>query len=473
MQKKSLNVLMVAFDDLRPNLGCYGDANAITPHIDKLAQNGVVFNRAYCQQAVCNPSRASLMTGCYPDTTRVWDLKAHFREAMPNVVTLSQHFKNHGYQSDCIGKIYHGSAGVQDAPSWSSEAELTHTREYKYVLPENIDAKTKGFKKAAATECADVDDSAYIDGMVADRTVERMKELADIDRPFFLSVGFRKPHLPFSAPKKYWDMQDKESIGVIANPLPPEDVPEIALHDWVELRGYSDIPDLGPLSPAQEAHLRHGYYAATSYADAQLGKVIAELDRLGLRETTVICLWGDHGWHLGEHGLWCKTTNFELDTRSPLIFCLPDGRCSGRSTDALAEFVDVYPTLAELCGLPLPEALEGTSLVPVLDDPDAVVRDCARSQFPRPWPEKKDGFSHMGYSIRTDRYRYTEWREMPSGASHARELYDHNNDSMETVNLAGHDDHADIAAELQNLLTAAFWGELNSASKQKQKETVK
>ncbi len=220
---KPFNVLMIALDDLRPNLGCYGDKYAVTPHMDDLADRGTVFRRAYCQQAVCNPSRASLMTGCRPDTIRVWDLKTHFRSHFPDVVTLSQHFKNHGYRSECVGKIYHGKKALQDQASWSSEAEFSATREYKYVLPENVHARGKGFKKAA-TECADAEDNAYMDGMVADRAVERMRELNARSDPFFLAVGIRKPHLPFCAPKKYWDMQDKENIGVIANPLPPEDL---------------------------------------------------------------------------------------------------------------------------------------------------------------------------------------------------------------------------------------------------------
>jgi iduronate 2-sulfatase len=225
----------------------------------------------------------------------------------------------------------------------------------------------------------------------------------------------------------------------------------MALHDWRELRGYRDIPDQGPLTAAQEAHLRHGYYAATTYADAQIGKVIAELDRLELGSSTVICLWGDHGWHLGEHGLWGKTTNFELDTRSPLIISVPHQARVGTSSRSLVEFVDVYPTLVDVCGLNQPAHVEGVSLAPVLDDPTTRVKEYALSQFPRPWPvgEKPE---YMGYSLRSERYRYTEWRELESGAVGARELYDHDNDPLESVNLAGRREHEGAAEHLRSAL---------------------
>jgi len=446
-------------DDLRPQMGCYGDEDAVTPHMDRLAQRGMVFQRAYCQQAVCNPSRASLMTGRYPDTIRVWDLNTHFRKNMPNVVTLPQHFKNHGYHAECIGKIYHDPRSFRDSPSWSVPEQLAFTREVrgKYVLEENLriyqPGGRPGKEKAAATECADVPDNAYIDGRVADKAVERLRTLRDQDKPFFLAVGFRRPHLPFSAPRKYWDMQKAERIGKVANPLRPENAPQIALHDWKELRGYTDIPRLGKLTDAQTAHLRHGYYAAVSYTDAQIGKVLAELERLDLRGRTVICLWGDHGWHLGEHGLWSKTTNFELDTRAPLIFSVPGQKTAGLSTRSLAEFTDIYPTLVELCGLPVAEGLEGRSLVPVLDDPAATVREAAMSQFPRPPFGRR---THMGYSVRTDRYRYTEWRALKTGEIVARELYDHGTDPDETVNLSEHAARAETVERLQGKLRELF-----------------
>ena len=441
-----LNVLLIAVDDLRPQLGCYGDAHAVTPHIDALARRGMVFEQAYVQQAVCNPSRASLMTGRYPDSLRVWDLHTHFRKHAPDVVTLPQHFKNQGYHTECIGKVYHDPPSHRDPPSWSAPELLDDTRGVrgKYVLEENLriyqPGGRPGREKAAATECAEVPDNAYIDGRVAEKALERLGALAEGAKPFFLAVGFRRPHLPFSAPKRYWDMQKRELIGEVPNPFPPEDVPKIALHNWHELRGYTDMPEGGILTGAQAAHLRHGYYAAISYVDAMIGRLMSEVELLGLDENTVICLWGDHGWHLGEHGLWCKTTNFELDTRAPLMFAVPGRATAGRSSRSLAEFTDIYPTLVELCGLPAADGLEGRSLAPVLETPSATVRTSALSQFPRG--------GTMGYSLRTDRWRYTEWIDRRSGLAEARELYDHGNDPAETINLAGRTDHARTVARL-------------------------
>lgn len=427
-----LNVVMIVVDDLRQQMGCYGDPDAVTPHMDALAAGGTTFMRAYCAQAVCNPSRVSVMTGRRPDTLRVWDLQTHFRTHSPSVVTLPQHFMQHGYLAECIGKIYHDPRSHRDRPSWSTEETLAFTNEIggKYVLPENTRRynPSKGVQKVVATECTDVDDDAYVDGWVAKDAVRRLGELSAQERPFFLGVGFRRPHLPFSAPKKYWDMQHPERIGVVANPLPPIDVPQIALHPWTELRGYSDIPDLGDLTPEQVVHLRHGYYAAMSYADAQIGRVLGELRRTGLDQRTVVCLWGDHGWHLGEHGLWGKTTNFELDTRSPLIFRVPNHDSPGSRAEGLAEFTDIYPTLVDLCGLPPADGVEGLSLAPVLADPTRCVHETALSQFPRP--------GRMGYSLRTDRWRYTEWIDRDTGEARERELYDHVLDDRETVNLA-------------------------------------
>jgi iduronate 2-sulfatase len=440
------NVVFIAVDDLRPQLGCYGDTDAVTPHIDLLARCGMVFERAYCQQAVCNPSRASLMTGRHPDTIKVWDNATHFRTAMPDVVTLPQHFKRHGYHTECIGKIYHDHPPFRDRPSWSVPEQLAFTREVrgKYVLEKNLRIYQPhgriGREKAAATECADVPDNAYIDGRVADKAVERLRAASSQQKPFFLAVGFRRPHLPFSAPKKYWDMQNPERLARVANPLPPTGVPEIALHSWRELRGNTDIPQTGELTDTQIARLRHGYYAATSYSDAQIGTLLSELDRLQLRDRTVVCLWGDHGWHLGEHGLWGKTTNFELDTRSPLIIAVPGQATSGTSTRSLVQFTDIYPTLVELCGLPAPKGLEGRSLVPVLEDPGVTVRELALSQFPRA--------RRMGYSIRTDRYRYTQWIDRGTREAKETELYDHRRDPGETANVANDPAHADIVEQL-------------------------
>ena len=457
--RRKPNVLFIAVDDLRTQLGCYGDKHALTPNIDSLAENGVVFGQAYCQQAVCNPSRASLMTGRRPDTLRVWDLKTHFRETLPDVVTLPQHFKQHGYHAQSIGKIYHDPGRLKDRPSWSVPETLAVTGECggKYILESNLG--NKNVWKAAATECVEAPDNAYIDGRVADAAVETLTQIKD--KSFFLAVGFRRPHLPFSAPKKYWDLYEREAVPLAENPFKPIDCPDIALHNWKELRGYTDIPDIGPVSDEKARELIHGYYAATSYTDAQIGRLLSELDRLGLSDNTVVVLWGDHGWHLGEHDLWGKTTNFELDARAPLILSAPGLKNAGITIDALVEFVDVYPTLCDLCDLPIPEGLEGISTVPLLQNPKRPWKLAAFSQFPRgiraPGQDKDaDPRRIMGYSMRTDRYRYTEWIDESSGEAMAEELYDHQNDPKETVNVAGRAENSELVSNLRKKLRAGW-----------------
>ena len=442
------NVLFIAVDDLRAQLGCYGDPHAKTPNIDELAGNGIVFNRAYCQQAVCNPSRASVMTGRRPNTTKVWDLSTHFREALPEVVTLPQHFKQEGYHTRLIGKVYHDPAWAKDSLSWSAPEILAVTRtKGKYTLDSNLNKK--GSWKADATERANVDDEAYIDGQVSQAAVELLSEIKD--KPFFLAVGFRRPHLPFSAPSRYWDLYDPATLTLPEFRRAPGGAPEIALHNSDVLRGYQDIPDEGRLSEEKIRELLHGYYAATSYIDAQIGKIIDELERLGLRENTIIVLWSDHGFHLGEHGLWAKTTNFELDTRVPLIVSAPGQELRGVHSDALVELVDLYPTLTELAGLPLPEGLEGTSMKPLLADPYQPWKTAAFSQFPRPWRYKKQP-PIMGYSIRTEDYRYTEWQDFETGEVQARELYDHKKDPRETKNIAGETEQSENIKRLSQVL---------------------
>lgn len=429
--KQQPNILFIAVDDLRPQLGCYADSIVQSPNIDKLAGSGVLFNRAYCQQAVCSPSRTSLMTGRRPNTTKVWDLKTHFRSTIPDVVTLPQYFKNNGYHTQSIGKIYHDPAKAQDALSWSvPEISAVTKKEGKYVLPANLQKKSS---KAAASEHADVPDNAYIDGQVADQALEVLRKIKD--KPFFLAVGFRRPHLPFSAPRKYWDIYDRKNIPLPVQYTLPPNVPAYARHHNEELRGYSDIGFNNVMTDSKKRELLHGYYASISYIDAQIGKVLAELDRLNLTGNTIIVLWSDHGFHLGENGLWAKATNYELDTRVPLIIAAPDkGR--GVRSDELVELVDLYPTLAELGGLPIPGGLEGTSLVPLLTKPDQPWKSAVFSQFPRPWIYKNEPET-MGYAIRTDRYRYVEWRNFKTDEIKATELYDHQVDPEEANNIAG------------------------------------
>ena len=467
MDGAKTNVLFIAVDDLRTELGCYGKSQVISPNIDRLADSGTVFRRAYCQQAVCNSSRASLMTGLRPDTSRVWSLGTHFRDNVPDAVTLPQQFMNHGYHSQGMGKIYHtGHGNRNDKYSWS--VPWGTPRISNYLLPESREiirqnrARAKAMQKEGkkarvvngpTTECADVADNDYRDGATADRAIATLGEI--VDRPFFLAMGMSKPHLPFCAPKRYWDMYDPAKIELADNPYPPKDVPKMAMTNWGEMRKYHGVPAKGPVSEEMARNLVHGYSACVSYIDAQVGRVIGELDRLGLRENTVIALWGDHGWKLGEHGAWCKHTNFELDANAPLIVSAP-GLKPG-ATDALVEFVDIYPSLCDLAGLPTPEAVEGTSFVPLMRDPNLPWKSAAFSQYPRG--------KVMGYSMRTDRWRYTEWVRRDEGREVvARELYDHVNDPAENVNVAGNAAHAETVKRLAAMMAAGWQGALPPGS---------
>ncbi|MHC4678937.1 MAG: sulfatase [Planctomycetota bacterium] len=449
---KKPNVLFIAIDDLRGTVGCLGDKIAVTPNMDKLAREGTAFLNAYCQQAVCNPSRASVITGLRPDTLKVWDLKTHFREHDPDIVTLPQYFKQHGYYSQSFGKVLHGQgAPSTDPPSWSAEPVWGHcTKRDQYILPENRPGGKSG--KQAATECADVPDETYIDGKVATQAAKKIEELAENGKTFFLAVGFRKPHLPCSAPKKYWDMYERKIFKNDNWPAlnRPKDGPDIALHDWKELRGYTDIPNIGPVPPERAAEVRHGYYAAASYTDAQIGRLVDALHKCGLRENTVICLWSDHGFHLGEHTIWCKTSNYEFDARVPLIISAPQKK-EGQVCRKLVELVDIYPTLVELAGLSVPSGLEGTSMVPLLDDPNRSWKKTAFTQFPRP-AYYKTSFDVMGYSARTEQFHYIEWMDVKKEQPIAIELYDHRLDSHELTNLAVREEHKPTLSKLGKLL---------------------
>ncbi len=447
------NVLLIAIDDLRPALGCYGDEVAVTPNIDRLASRGTVFKRAYCQQAVCSPSRLSLLTGRRPDTIRVWDLGTHFRAALPDVVTLPQHFKKHGYHTQSIGKIFHGSGKPsKDPPSWSVEPQYDSVRDPKlrYALPKNLQGK--GLKRAAA-ESADVADNTYLDGIVCDTAISTLGALKKSKRPFFLAVGFRKPHLPFCAPRKYWSFYDRAKIPLPTSDRHPQDAPELATRSWNELEGYTDIPNDGKLTTEKVRELRHGYYACVSYVDALVGRLLDELTKLKLAENTVVVLWGDHGLHLGEQGLWTKANNYELSTRVPLIVSVPEQSKTGAS-NAFVEFVDVYPTMADICGLDAPDGVEGVSFKPLLSHPDQVWKEAVFSQYPR----ARTGNRHrshgdiMGYAMRTRRYRYVEWREWDSKKIVARELYDHESDDEETRNIANDSKYGDAIQVLAGTL---------------------
>ena len=456
------NVLFIAVDDLRPVLGCYGDDIAVTPNMDKLAREGILFERAYCQLAVCSPSRLSLMTGRRPDSIRVWDLGTHFRKAVPNAVTLPQLFKQNGYHTRSIGKILHGSGSPSKDPvSWSVDPvyDVNRDPKFRYATKQNL--KGKGLKRSAS-ERAEVDDETYLDGLICKKALQALQSHDERSPPFFLAVGFKKPHLPFCAPKKYWDLYDRKKIPLPPNPGHPEGAPELATRSWRELEGYVDIPGDGKLSEEKVRELRHGYYACVSYVDSLIGRLLKQLEASGLAENTVVCLWGDHGFHLGEQGLWTKANNYELSARVPLLFRYPEKIKAGKRSGALVELVDVYPTLARFCGLKAPPGLEGISLTPLMQKPGLTWKSAAFTQYPRSWKSHRHRGPGdvMGYAVRTDTHRYVEWREGMEGKVLHRELYDHRNDPQEMKNVAALKKNAEIVSGLSEVLANGWRGAL-------------
>lgn len=488
------NVLFIAVDDLKPILGCYGDPLIKTPNIDKLARSGTVFLNNQCQQAVCGPTRASLMCGLRPDKTQVWDLKTRMRDRNPDILTLPQYLRANGYTTAGTGKIFDPRCVDKklDEPSWS----IPFLRAPKVIGTASFsppvlgayqsagahellkELKEKGIKDFGeqqqymfehggwpVVESADVPDEAYTDGAIAGQGIRYLNELKQSGKPFFLAVGFTKPHLPFVAPKKYWDLYQRDDFKVHPFQKKSANCVDIAYHNSGEIRAYNDIPDFDSFSDdssklmpeAKQKELIHGYHACVSYLDSQVGRVLDELDRLGLRESTVIVLWGDHGWHLGDHGLWCKHSNFEQATRAPLIFSAP-GMKGGQKAAAPVEFLDIFPTLCDLTGLTIPKHLDGVSLVPLLKDPKGSVKEVAISQ----WPTNKGG-KGMGYALRDERYRYVEWitdgdstKAYDPSKVIGRELYDYQKDPMETVNAVELPESKKVVEMMNRRLRAYF-----------------
>lgn len=447
------NVLFIAVDDMRCDLGCYGVKEVISPNLDRLASSGVLFKRAYCQVAVCNPSRVSLMTGLRPDTSKVWDLPTEFRTTVPEAVTIPQHFRKHGYRALGFGKIFHNPfpddvswdephAWPKNAKTWSEDA-MAQLKEVKEEMRAAGEPEAKIERlRSLGTERVDIKDSEHADGAMTDQALAAMRDFASKDQPFFLAAGFIRPHLPFVVPRKYWDLYDPAKIKLAPNGYLPSGASAVAFGDrsmggLYELRDYMNYrhvpsPLEGSLAEADQRELKHGYYASVSFVDAQVGRLLDELDRLGLAENTIVVLWSDHGWKLGEHNGWCKQTNYEIDTRAPLMIRAPGAKANGKPSNALVEFVDVYPTLCELASLPVPKVLEGMSLVPLLHDFAATVKDAAFSQFERTHEARE----YMGCAIRTETHRYIEWRDRKSGKVEERELYDHQSDPQENQNIA-------------------------------------
>ena len=500
-QEKKPNILFIAIDDLKPILGCYGDQLVKTPNIDRLAKRGTLFMQNYCQQAVSGPTRASLMTGMRPDYTKIWDLKTKMRDVNPGILSLPQYLITQGYSTQGIGKIYDPRCvdNELDQPSWSipyykrSEkyiSKSTGKPEGQYQLPATKalfakfrkEGEEKGLKGKElddyignlvkpSVECADVPDNAYNDGANALYAKAILAQLAKDEKPFFFAVGFSKPHLPFVAPKKYWDLYKRDQMPLAPFQQKAKNGPEIGYHTAAELLAYSDIPPIASFSDQKvgmdlpvdkQKELIHGYYAATSYTDAQVGILMDALDSLGLSNNTIIVLWGDHGWHLGDHNLWCKHTNFEQATHAPLLISAPGIKPS--RTKSPTEFVDIFPTLCDLTGIKIPMHLDGKSLVPVMKDPKVYVKEFSVSQYPRPANKIENGRlgwsdgEFMGYSIRTNKYRYTIWlkdsfrsyKPYSKGLVVASELYDYEKDPDETINIVDEKIYASVAKDMND-----------------------
>ncbi len=441
-QARRPNVLFIAVDDLRPELYCYGKRHIHSPHIDRLADAGVLFERAYCMVPTCGASRASLLTGIRPARKRFVNWLAWAEKDAPGATTFNTQFRTNGYTTISLGKVFHhpeDNAAGWSEPAWRPKNVPWYRRPENHELHARLQQQGKG-KRGPAWESADVPDDAYADGVLAQRAIAELRRLKGKEAPFFLAVGFFKPHLPFVAPKKYWDMYDRDAIQLPDNYFVPKDAPQESIHASGELRAYAGIPAKGPVSDETARSLIHGYYACVSYTDAQIGKLLAELDRLELADNTIVVLWGDHGWNLGEHTLWCKHSCYETSMQIPLIVRAP-GIKGGQRRSALIESIDLYPTLCELAALPLPAHLQGRSFAALLSNPDA------------PWKSAVVGRYRNGDTIRTDAFRYTEYAGA-KGKPTSRMLYDHADDPRENVNVAAV--RKDAAAELAEQLHATM-----------------
>ena len=433
--QEQYNVLFITADDLRPLLGCYGHPEMYTPNIDALAQRGTFFKKAYCQYPLCNASRTSMLTGLRPETTNVFSNSAVFREKLPNVVTLPQYFKTHGYHTQSVGKILHKQDKQDDIASWSVPSWTQSTYFKREELP--------------AWQALDAEDDELRDGKIARRAVEILKEIRDSQ--FFLAVGFHKPHLPFYAPKKYHTLYQNKNFNLSPSSSLPDGIPAIVSSKLGEASNFQDVPARGVLPDVQALELIRAYAASVSYMDAQLGRVLDQLDALRLTEQTIIVFAGDHGFHLGEQGKWAKNTLFETSLRSPLIISVPGQMHRGVGTNALVELVDIYPTLCDACQLPIPSQLEGLSLLPVVQQPERLWKTAAFSQAGR------------ANSMRTERYRYTEWG---TAGRHGVELYDYYTDPDETVNIASLSENAELVKNLSEQLRAGWQAALPDVSEQ-------
>ncbi len=437
-QTNKPNVLFISIDDLRTCLGIYGDSIAISPNIDRLASEGITFREVFCQSAVCAPSRASLMTGVRPDSTRVWHLGDEFRKINPHTVTMPQYFSSFGYYTVNIGKIFHNY--MPDSISWD-EPDLRPARYLKkdwlkrdgetFYISEEVNQSqiikrdsllkirairyADGWNTGPAWEAAEVHDTLYYDGAQTELAKRTLTRLARSSNPFFMGLGFFRPHLPFAVPKKYWDLYDHANMPLCSNPDLPEGAPIHAMNSMYELRHYDGFSHIGhPTSSYRMSEdtvrtLRQGYYASVSYVDALIGDLVSHLKQIGIYENTIIVIWGDHGWKLGDHNSWGKMTNYNIDLKVPMIIRSPHQKYRGAQTHAITELVDLFPTLCDLAGITTPDYMQGTSLVPLMEKPELPWKSAAFSQFHRRPKVSADGQRYMGYSMNTMEYHYIEW----------------------------------------------------------------
>ncbi|MFT5724556.1 MAG: iduronate 2-sulfatase [Bacteroidia bacterium] len=486
---KKLNVLFISIDDLGPNLGVYDNPYIVSPNIDAFAKKGTTFRNTYCQAAVCAPSRASLMSGLRPDSTRVWHLGDKFRNLHPEMITMPMHFKTNGYHTVCIGKIFHNY--MPDSISWD-EPDLRPSR---YLRPDwlkrdgetfYVNAETErkqkikrdsiiilrpnyyadGWNNGPAWEIEDVHDTMYFDGAQTELAKKTLTRLAAQDQPFYMALGYFRPHLPFAVPKKYWDLYHPDSIPLASNPFVPRLSPVMTMNSMYELRGYDGFkhikhPTEYTMSEDTARILKQGYYASVSYIDAQFGKILKHLDDLGIADNTVIIVWGDHGWKLGEHNGWCKQSNYNIDIHVPMIVYSPRIKGQGKQTFEITELIDMYPSLCELARIEAPSYLQGSSFVPLIKDPEQTWKSAAFSQFHRRPKVTPDGKRYMGYSIKTKAYHYVEWYywDHIKGERKAyvtNELYDSSSDPDENQNEAQNTAYEQIAKDLSEQLKAGW-----------------
>jgi iduronate 2-sulfatase len=448
-QQTPYNVLFIAVDDLRTELNCYGADHIKSPNIDRLAANGVRFNKAFVQQAICMASRASLMSGIRPEKLGIYTGES-VEDIMPDILTLNKFFKQNGYTISSCGKIYHFG---EDTKKQFGEDYIAPKQTWEgsgYVTKESIKKQALNTRtgRGPAYENADVNDTIYKDGINTLNAVRKLEQLKNSDKPFFMAVGLTKPHLPFCAPKKYWDMYPEESVTLSKLKDRPENSNKYTMRTGGELSNYAGMPQkFSDVDDQTALVLRRAYYACVSYVDAQVGILMDQLDKLGMRENTIVVLWGDHGYKLGDYDSWCKWSNMNIDTRVPLLFSVPNGN-QGKVCNKVVEALDIYPTLAELCGLEKPAHLEGESLKPLLDNPS--LKSSNKKYAYTIWPDNRWDYDKtvMGYSIKDERFNYVEWVKLNTGEILERELYDHSIDPEETKNMIGNSEYDTVASQL-------------------------